>query len=253
MTGARGALGAALLALLGERAVPFDRRDGQELADAGAVAAALRGCDAVAHLAALHPLVAPPDADDALYRASNVAPLRVLLAAAGEAGVARFVFASSTSVWRDAPEGAPARFVDETSPADGDGPYARSKLEGERLLAASGLPHVVLRLARLAREGDPEDEVRKLYRAVDARDAASAVAAALDREPHGALYAVSAPTPFRLEDAALLARDPAEAIRMRTGRRPAWAPASICGVVRSDRARAELGWIPRYGSALLAA
>ena len=232
-------LGTALLPLLaGYDVVPIDRRDGLELEDGPGLRAAIDGCAAIVHLAALHPLVAPAGAD---YDRANVAPFRALLRAAREAGVGRLVLASSTSVWRDAPPGAPARFVDESTPADADDGYARSKRACEALLAASGIRGVALRLARFA--GDSaEDQVRLLYRAVRPADAARAVALALDHPAPSALYAISAPTPFRPEDAALLSRDPRSAIRLRTGRDPVWAPERIGSVIVSERARAELGW-----------
>jgi uncharacterized protein YbjT (DUF2867 family) len=180
VTGARGVLGRILTASLRPRAVTFDRADGQELADRAALAAALAGCDAVVHLAALHPLVAPRDADERTYHDANVVPFSGLLDAMSRHHVRRIVFASSTSVWRESEPGTPARFVDETAVADGADPYARSKRECERLLEKSGLDRVTLWLARFARAGDPEDEVRKLYRAIDPRDIAAAVFRTLD-------------------------------------------------------------------------
>ena len=142
-------LGSALLPLLADRlVVPIDRADGFPISDGDALRTALKGCDAVVHLAALHPLVAGPGAD---YAAANVAPFRALLTAAAAAGVRGVMLASSTSVWRDAPQGTPARFIDEGSPADAaDDPYAASKLACEALLRASALYGVTLRLARFA-------------------------------------------------------------------------------------------------------
>lgn len=204
------------------------------------------------HLAALHPLVAPPEADDEMYRAANVVPFEALLDAAGRHRVRRIVLASSTSVWRDSPPGTPSRFLDETSEADGDDGYARSKLECERLLAESGIAGVTLRLARFAQAGDPADEMRKLFRAVDPRDAAAAFIRALDVPRAGAMYAISAPTPFRPEDAALLDRDPRAVVRERTGSDPEWMPPRIGSVVISARAERELGWTCAYPSTLFA-
>lgn len=232
-------------------AIAFDRADGQDLSDRAALAAALGDRDAVVHLAALHPLVAPRDADAKTYRAANVDPFVTLLDAARTSGVRRVVLASSTSVWRDSPPGRPARFLDETSATDGDDGYARSKLECERLLRESGIDGVVLRLARFATSGDPEDEVRKLYRAIDPRDIATAIVAALEHAPAGATYAISAPTPFTTDDARELDRDPASAIRRRTGRPAAWAPGRIGSVVVATKAERGLGWRCAFPSALL--
>ena len=164
----------------------------------------------------------------------------------------RIVLASSTSVWRDSPPGRPARFLDETSQADGEDGYARSKLECEQMLVESGIAGVTLRLARFARAGDPADEMRKLFRAVDPRDAAAAFIRALDIPRAGPLYAISAPTPFQPEDAALLDHDPRAVVHARTQRDPAWVPPRIGSVVISRRAEREMGWTCAYPSALLA-
>ena len=234
-------LGRALLPLLTDRAlVPIDQADGLPITDGAALRAALAGCDAIVHLAALHPLVAHAGAD---YDAANVAPFRVLLAVAAATGVRRVVLASSTSVWHDAPKGMPARFIDEDSVADAaDDPYAGSKLACEALLRASSLHGVTLRLARFAAGESAEDRVRRLYRAVRPADAARAVIHALDRAATGSMYAIASRTPFRIEDAELLDRDPAGAIRLRAGFEPEWVPDRIGGVVLTDRAALDLGW-----------
>ena len=234
-------LGSALLPLLADReVVPIDRADGFPIADDAALRAALAGCDAIVHLAALHRLVAPPGAD---YDAANVAPFRLLLAVAEDAGVRRVVLASSTSVWRDAPRGSPARFIDEDTPADvTEDPYAASKLACEALLRASATAGVTLRLARFAAGESPEEQVRRLYRAVRPHDAARAVIRALDHGVDGSMYAIASRTPFRAQDADLLVRDPAAAIRLRAHFEPRWVPERIASVIVADRAARDLGW-----------
>ena len=250
ITGADGALGSRLTSLLAGRELRLiDRRRGHELERPSSYEKLVRGCDAIIHCAALHPLVAPSGTGPAEYASANVAPFAALLEVARREGVDRLVLASSTSVWVNASDG-PARFVDEDVPADADDGYARSKRECEALARAASTGSVVVRLARFARRGDAADDVRLLYRAVDPDDAASAVAAALDRAPSGALYAISAPTPFHREDAADLATDPGSVIRRRTGREPAWIPSAIRSVVLSDRAVRELGWRAAYPSPL---
>lgn len=234
---------------LGSRAVPYDRRDGQELADRATLRRALDGCDGVVHLAALHPLVAG-DAPPSAYRAANVEPLFGLIEESARARIRRIVFASSTSVWRDSPPGTPARFLSESSAPDATDAYATSKLACERMLEDSGLRVVTLRLARFARAGVAEDDVRKLYRAVDPRDAALAVVLALDAADPAALYAIAAPTPFTPSDAAMLDADPHRAIVERTGREPAWLPPRIGSVVVAARAQRELAWSCAYPSSL---
>jgi nucleoside-diphosphate-sugar epimerase len=233
--------------LLEPDAISIDRRDGIELADTAAVMHAVQGCDAIVHLAALHPLVAPDNADAEAYRQANVVPFTALIAIARQLDIPRVVLASSTSVWSDEH----VRLVDESTEADAIDPYGASKRACEGLLVASGLQGVRLRLARFAKPGDPEDEVRKLYRAVDVRDAARAVLLALQRGPRGSVYAISAPTPFESWDMDLLASDPRTAIVHRTGREPGWLPTHVGSVIRSSRAVKDLGWLCAYPSTLL--
>jgi nucleoside-diphosphate-sugar epimerase len=253
ITGADGALGARLAVVLRDRTLRLiDRTRGHELERASTYAELIRGCDAIVHTAALHPLVAPPGTGPREYAAANVAPFAGLLELARRERVGRVVLVSSTSVWANASPGRPARFLDEAVPADATDGYGRSKRDCEELAQGFDVPWVVIRLARFARRGDAEDAVRLLYRAIDPDDAAAAVAAALDRAPSGALYAVSAPTPFRREDAEALASDPGAVIRLRTGHMPRWTPASIGSVVLSGLAERELGWRAAFPSPLYA-
>lgn len=249
VTGIDGALGRRVARLLADREVRgIDRLRGHELARPASYEGLLRGCAAIVHTAALHPLVAPASAGAREYREANVDPFEALVAVASREHVERIVLVSSTSVWTNADPGEPARFLDESVEADADDAYARSKRECERIARDRAPGNVIIRLARFARRGDPEDAVRLLYRAVDPDDAAAAVVAALDRAGDGALYAISAPTPFEPADAAELGRDPRSAIRRRTGSEPRWVPGSIGSVVRSDRATRELGWRAEFPS-----
>ena len=253
ITGIDGVLGGRVARLLADREVRgIDRRRGHELADPASYASLVRGCAAIVHAAALHPLVAPANATARDYRDANVIPFEALVAVAVQESVSRLVLVSSTSVWTNAAPGEPARFLDESVAPNADDGYARSKRECERIALELARGPVVVRLARFARRGDPHDAVRLLYRAVDPDDAAVAVVAALDRAPDGALYAISAPTPFEPEDALELGRDPRAVIRRRTGSEPAWAPGSIGSVVRSDRGARELGWRAAFPSPLYA-
>src|SRR5260221_12386182 len=109
--------------LLGPDAVAIDRLDGLDLLDTANVTKALRGCEAIVHLAALHPLIAPLDADAEAYRQANVTPLVALLAMARSLGIQRLVLASSTSVGSDER----VRRVDEAVDAVLTGPSAAHK------------------------------------------------------------------------------------------------------------------------------
>jgi nucleoside-diphosphate-sugar epimerase len=104
--------------------------------------AALRGVDAVVHLAALvHAGGHPPEA----YRRVNAAGTRRLALEAAAAGVKRMVFLSTVKVNG---EGRETPFT-ENDPEDPRGPYAASKLEAERELGRisdrTGLETVILR------------------------------------------------------------------------------------------------------------
>jgi len=107
-------------------------------------AAALRGVDAVLHVAADYRLWVPDPED--MYKA-NVAGTRELLRMAREAGVKRFVYTSSVATMGFKADGT---VVDETTPvSEGDmiGHYKRSKwlAEQEALSAAlAGQPVMIL-------------------------------------------------------------------------------------------------------------
>ncbi|NOT33354.1 MAG: NAD(P)H-binding protein [Candidatus Eisenbacteria bacterium] len=110
-------------------AAPGDTRAGGaeylqgDLSDVPSLARAVAGMDAIVHLAC-----ATGVADAALVQRINVDGTRALLEAAKTAGVRRFVFVSTISATRERM-----------------GPYGRTKLEGERLVAASGLEWVTVR------------------------------------------------------------------------------------------------------------
>jgi UDP-glucuronate 4-epimerase len=88
----------------------------------------IAGADAVCHLAG-----APGvrSTDWGMLERGNVEATRAVVAAAGRAGVARIVLASSSSVY--APARAP---VNEDAPLAPTSPYGRSKLTAERLASA---------------------------------------------------------------------------------------------------------------------
>ena len=106
-----------------------------DVADPDAVREAVRGCDAVVHLAARVGVVGTPEQ----FRLTNVEGTRVLLAAAAGAGVSRFVQVSSPSV---AHEGHALVGVG-AAPADPVGArsdYSRTKAEAELLALAADAP-----------------------------------------------------------------------------------------------------------------
>lgn len=147
VTGASGFLGQAVAAAVrdaGNDVRTFQRRPSGvpgvtdvlgSMTDAGAVARAVDGVDAVVHLAAKVSLAGDP----ADFRRVNVDGTRTLLAAARSAGVTRFVFVSSPSVAHTGSSlaGAAATPAD---PPHARGDYARTKAEAELLALAADAP-----------------------------------------------------------------------------------------------------------------
>lgn len=147
VTGAGGFVGRVLCARLAERghtvraAVRAAGRAPAGVAEVAVVgeigpatewAEALRGVDAVIHLAArVH--VMDDRAGDPLaeYRRTNLQGTERLARQAAEHGLRRLVFASSIKVLGEATHGAP--FTEETAPAPAD-PYGVSKREAEEAL-----------------------------------------------------------------------------------------------------------------------
>jgi len=102
-----------------------------DLRDAASYADALRGCEALFHVAADYRLWAPDPAD--LY-AVNVEGTRGLLAAAERAGVARIIYTSSVATLRLKGDGTVADEDSIATLSDMIGHYKRSKFLAEELV-----------------------------------------------------------------------------------------------------------------------
>ena len=162
VTGATGFVGSAVLRALLRRGepvralvrpssslrllegLPVDIVAG-DLADPAGCRGALRGCDALFHVAADYRLWVPQP--EAMYR-TNVVGTRELLLAAAEAGVSRIVYTSSVATLGLRADHLPS---DETTPAtlaDMIGHYKRSKFLAEKavreLVTRAGLPAVIV-------------------------------------------------------------------------------------------------------------
>ncbi len=114
-----------------------------DLREPSGFASALRGCDALIHVAADYRLWVPDPAE--MYRA-NVEGTRELLRHAREAGVARVVYTSSVATMGFRKDGT---VIDESTPvteADMIGHYKRSKWMAEQVAieAAGAGQHVIL-------------------------------------------------------------------------------------------------------------
>jgi UDP-glucose 4-epimerase len=159
VTGATGKVGSRLTKRLAQRGDQIraadlrgDRIELQrgDLLDAGSLAAAVRGVDAVVHCAAFFRGATPEQAHEV-----NDLGTQHLATAARAASVKRFVFTSTGLVY--GPNGGrPAREDDPCAPLDA---YPKSKLAAERfLLALEGLDVRVLRLPFVYGDGDPHIE-----------------------------------------------------------------------------------------------
>lgn len=100
-----------------------------DIRDAAAMNAALAGADAIVHLAA-RAGVRPSIEQPVLYTDVNVNGTAVMLEAARQAGVARFVFASSSSVYGNNPK---VPFAESDRVDNPISPYAATKKAGELL------------------------------------------------------------------------------------------------------------------------
>ncbi len=282
VTGSAGHLGEAVLRMLRKRggeAIGIDVLESAftdhvgSILDADFVARCVGGADAVIHTATLHkPHVATHSRQD--FVDVNVSGTLNLLEAAAAAGLKRFVFTSTTSVFGDAlipPKGAPAAWITEDVQPVPKNIYGATKAAAEDLCQLfhrnHNLPCLILRTSRFFPEEDDSAATRESYadpnakaneylsRRVDLEDAAEALLCAVERATDigFARYIVSATTPFEQDDLATLRADAPAAVRRRVAefepiyRNLGWRmfPA-IDRVYVNDKARQELGWRPQY-------
>ncbi|HMJ34219.1 MAG TPA: NAD(P)-dependent oxidoreductase [Baekduia sp.] len=282
VTGSSGHLGEALMRVLsadGCDVVGLDVLDGAfttevgSIADRAFVGRCLEGVDAVLHAATLHkPHVGSHSRQE--FVDTNVTGTLNLLEEAVEAGVGRFVFTSTTSAFGRAltpGEGAPAAWITEDVVPVPRNVYGVTKTSAEGFCELvhrdHGLPCLILRTSRFFPEADDRDEVRTayedanlktnelLYRRVDLEDAVSAHRLALERAPALGFgrYIISATTPFTREDLGELRADAPAVVARRfpdhveAYERLGWRMfPSVERVYDNARARADLGWAPRY-------
>jgi len=233
----------------------------------------MNGVQVVFHAATLHkPHVATHSRQE--FVDTNITGTLNLLEAAVSAGVQSFVYTSTTSVFGDAlvpPPGAPAAWITEDVTPVPKNIYGATKTAAEDLCQLfhrnQGLACIVLRTSRFFPEEDDNNEVREafsdenvkaneyLYRRVDIEDVVSAHLLAAERAPDLGFrkYIVSATTPFHRNDLERLRVDAPAVVRERVPdyeavyRRLHWKMfAGIGRVYVNERARNELGWLPRY-------
>jgi len=287
VTGSSGHLGEALVRTLREQAHEVVALDILEsaftthvgsISDRACVRHCMAGVEVVLHAATLHkPHVATHDRQD--FVDTNVTGTLNLLEEAVAAGVKSFVYTSTTSVFGAAlvpPVGAPAAWVTEDVAPVPKNIYGVTKAAAEDLCQLfhrnQRLPSIVLRTSRFFPEEDDARTVRDAYaddnakaneylhRRVDVEDVVSAHLLAARQAPSLGFrrYIVSATTPFSTDDLADLRRDAPSMVDRRVphyeaeyARRHWTMVPSIDRVYVNARARAELGWRPRYDFAFV--
>ena len=153
VAGAAGFIGSAVVRGLGGAAVTALHRSDVDLNDTDAVRRALRAGDVVVNAAGYADVTDISPEGERRFRASNVDAVRSLADACADVGVAHLVHVSSVAAmgrWR-------GRGIDESHEHEPETPYARSKRDAERVLAAYGdrLPITVLRPTSVFGEGRP--------------------------------------------------------------------------------------------------
>jgi UDP-glucose 4-epimerase len=281
VTGSAGHLGEALMRHLQTshhqavgldvKASPFTHHVGS-ITEGRFVKECMQGVEAVLHTATLHkPHVATHARQD--FVDTNITGTLNLLEEAVSAGVASFVFTSTTSAFGRAltrPAGAPAVWITEEVPCLPKNIYGATKLSAEHLCELfhykNGLPCIVLRTSRffpeeddvVARRSFDNDNLKineYLYRRVDIEDAVLAHMLAVEKAPVIGFdrYIISATSPFIRDDLPELGRDAASVVRRcfpdyegEYARRGWSMVPTIDRVYVNGRARAQLEWKPRY-------
>ena len=218
----------------------------------------LNGVDAVVHFAALHAPHRDTHTRKAFY-ATNVEATSRLLDAAKAADVARFLLASTTSVYgRSMRSREKAVWVTEALLPEAEDIYDETKLAAETLCRdafASSFVTTALRFSRCFPEPLPLMAQYRLHRGVDACDVAQAFAKALSASlTQFEAFNISGATPFSNEDCDALMQDAPTVLQLRAPTlvdefaNRGWAlPKSIDRVYVIEKAISTLGYVPEFG------
>ena len=282
VTGSAGHLGEGLVRVLSDTshqvvsvdrvASPYTSQVGS-ITDRAFVRKCLKGADAVMHAATLHkPHVATHSRQ--AFVDTNMTGTLNLLEEAVEAGVASFVFTSTTSVFgralTPAPEEATAWITEEVRPVPKN-IYGVTKAAAEDLCELFHrqyrLPCLILRTSRFFLEEDDDSGVRArypdanikvneyLYRRVDLQDVVDAHLLAMNKAKAVGFgrFIISATTPFQTADLTELRAAAPRVVQRYVPEyqaefaRRGWAMfPGLDRVYVNARARQVLGWQPRY-------
>jgi len=283
VTGATGFVGRAACAELlarGHEVTALVRRAGSEPQGTSAVSGDIGAADsrldeafaeaapdAILHLAAE---IASQRSQEKINQTNVEGTRRVAEAAKATGKDPKLVFCSTVVTGE-----AHGELLEPNAPLPVETPYGRSKQEGERIVAASGLPHAIVRPSHVYGPGGwyAEEFVKRLrqpgrlavigrgdnwWDVVRVEDVATACVDAAERAPAGATYHVADDEPITFYDFVALTaqalgvgrprRIPAAIARIAAGADP------IAAVTRSARSandliKAELGWSPRFPTA----
>jgi len=282
VTGSSGHLGEALVRTLrhqnrdvtGVDILPSEFTDTVgSIVDRHVVKRCLAGVDTVIHTATLHkPHVGTHTRQS--FVDTNITGTLNLLEEATAAGVASFVFTSTTSAFGSAltpPPGSPAAWITEDVVPVPRNIYGVTKKAAEDLCELfhrkMGLACLILRTSRFFPEEDDSEKTRQaykdgnvkanefLYRRVELEDVVSAHLLAIEKASAIAFarYIVSATTPFTPDDLSDLRAHAPLALKRRVPEyeaeyaRRGWRMfPEIDRVYVNERARKDLGWQPRY-------
>jgi UDP-glucose 4-epimerase len=282
VTGSSGHLGTALMSVLREMKrdvlgmdiIPsaYTDRIGS-ITDSSFVNDCMKGITHVLHVATLHkPHVISHNRQQ--FIDTNITGTLNLLEEALKEGVRSFVYTSTTSTFGDAltpgPGAAAAWITEQTVPIPKN-IYGVTKTAAEDLCQLfyrnHQLPCVLLKTSRFFPEPDDDAKIAEsyadgnvkaneyLYRRADIEDVVSAHLLAMEKAPAIGFdrYIISATTPFQKKDLQILNKDPDaiikhlypeyESIYTRLG----WNMFPTIGrVYVNQKAREELGWLPKF-------
>ncbi|HVN01331.1 MAG TPA: NAD(P)-dependent oxidoreductase [Caulobacteraceae bacterium] len=282
VTGSAGHLGEGLMRTLRAGGLPARgldlwpspfTTDVGSISDRGLLKEVMAGVTAVIHAATLHKPHVATHSQQAFVDI-NVTGTLALLEAAREAGAKAFVYTSTTSAFGSAltpGPGAPAAWITEDVQPVPRNIYGVTKVAAESLCELfhrrDGLPVVILRTSRFFPEPDDNAAVREayetanaqanemLYRRVDLEDVVSAhlLGVAYAGDVGFDRFIISATTPFEWTELPELRADAAAVVeRIFPGCGELYAARgwklfpSLDRVYVNERARAELGWRPKY-------